>query len=94
MVSGSDGLPSVSGSDGLPSFGGSDGLPFFRGALAAWVNVAACRGDGVPYEFIRFPYLGTAHRPHALRIRVDAAGLEYLDLASRSSERTKDGALA
>jgi predicted TIM-barrel fold metal-dependent hydrolase len=38
-------------------------------------------------------YLEAAHRPRAIRIRVDSAGLEYLELAGRPSERTKDGAL-
>jgi hypothetical protein len=75
--------------------------------------VAACGGDEVPYEIIRFPYDGTigaeghvlepawlweehleaAHRPRALCIRVDDAGLAYLELAGRPSERTRDGAL-
>lgn len=38
-------------------------------------------------------YLEAAHRPRAIRIRVDPDGLEYLELAGRPSERTARGAL-
>jgi len=38
-------------------------------------------------------YLEAAHRPRAIRIRVDPEGLEYLELAGKPSERTVKGAL-
>ena len=37
--------------------------------------------------------LEAAHRPRALRIHADPAGLEDLELAGRPSERIKDWAL-
>jgi len=38
-------------------------------------------------------YLEAAHRPRALRIRVDDAGLEYLEIDGKPSQRTRDGSL-
>src|SRR5688572_26991890 len=38
-------------------------------------------------------YLEAKYRDRALRIRVDDAGLEYLEIGGKPSERTKDGSL-
>ena len=38
-------------------------------------------------------YLEPRHRPRALRIKLDDAGLEYLEIAGRTSERTNQGSL-
>jgi predicted TIM-barrel fold metal-dependent hydrolase len=38
-------------------------------------------------------YLEEKHRPRAIRIRTDAEGLEYLELAGRPSARTRKGVL-
>src|SRR5215468_5039820 len=38
-------------------------------------------------------YLEAKYRPRALRIRVDDAGLEYLEIDGKPSVRTRDGSL-
>ncbi len=38
-------------------------------------------------------YLEPQYRPRALRIRVDDAGFEYLEIAGKPSQRTRDGSL-